>query len=210
MTAAGGTSNALMLNIIALAANELPTVRIYEPYGDLYAGGEPITFSATANDADGYVQKMELVENNTVLATAYSSYIGVSKVFSGGQHTVTVRATDNRGGIGEASVSFYVTANPNSPFINAWSGMTSALKAGNVDGAISFLTARAAERYKPVFQALLPNMTTIINGWSSLELISATADFGEYVISTPNRTGRSLFFVYFVKDGNGNILIDSM
>ncbi len=210
VNAEGGESNVLTVNIVAPGPNELPEVRIFQPYGNFYTGGEPITFSAAAYDADGFVQKIELVENNTVLMTEYSSNFGTERLFSGGQHTVIGRATDNRGGIGEASVSFYVTADPNSPFITAWSGMTNALQSGNVDAAVSFLTARAAERYRPIFQALLPNMATIISGWSSLELVGATQDFGEYVISTPTATGRSLFFVYFVKDANGNILIDSM
>ena len=171
----------------------------------------PITFSANAYDPDGEVVKMELVENNAVLASQLASYLNVDLVLSGGQHNVIVRATDNRGGIGEASVSFYVRPNlADAAFVEAWRGMSNALKSGNLDAAVSFLTTSAAVRYRPVFQALLPNMTNIINSWSNLERITATEDFGEYVISTPKVGGRSLFFVYFVKDSNGNVLIDSM
>ena len=209
--AAGGISNVLMISVITLAPNQLPVVQIYQPYGDLYPGDMPITFSANAYDPDGEVVKMELVENNAVLASQLASYLNVDLVLSGGQHNVIVRATDNRGGIGEASVSFYVRPNlADAAFVEAWRGMSNALKSGNLDAAVSFLTTSAAVRYRPVFQALLPNMTTIINSWSNLERITATEDFGEYVISTPKVGGRSLFFVYFVKDANGNILIDSM
>ena len=154
---------------------------------------------------------MEMVENNVILASQQYANFGVELILPAGQHNITVRATDNRGGVGEASVSFYVQPNlVDAAFVEAWRGMSDALKSGNLDAAVSFLTTSAAVRYRPVFQALLPNMTTIINSWSNLERITATEDFGEYVISTPKVGGRSLFFVYFVKDANGNILIDSM
>ena len=91
-----------------------------------------------------------------------------------------------------------------------WSGITTALGAGNKAAAMQYLRDPAQLKYGPVFDALLPDMTQILASWSSPLTSSLSASIGEYAVITTSAGARQLFLIYFVKEADGVWRLDSM
>ncbi|MEV4314739.1 glycoside hydrolase family 48 protein [Actinocrispum sp. NPDC049592] len=80
-------------------ANKAPSVALTAPTpGTSYQSGQSISMSATASDSDGSVAKVEFLADDVVVATdSTSPYEGTWSGAAVGDHTITARATDNKG-----------------------------------------------------------------------------------------------------------------
>jgi hypothetical protein len=83
--------------------------------------------------------------------------------------------------------------------------MVSALVAGDRDGALTYLSPAAQQKYEPVFDVLLPFMTDIVGSFSELQRVSMSAAINR-TIDDRNR----IFLIYFLRDADGVWRIDSM
>ncbi len=97
--------------------NQSPSVSITSPQqGATFTAGANITITATANDRDGSVTQVEFYQGNTLLATDRTApYSFTWNNVTAGNYTLTARATDNEGGIGNASVSVTVGSGGGGP-----------------------------------------------------------------------------------------------
>ncbi len=108
----GASSTAsVSISVTGTDGNELPQVSITSPQdGDSFSTDATITISANASDIDGTVNKVEFFDGEVLLGedtTAPYSYDWNNA--SEGNHSITVKATDNENGMAEASVSISVT-----------------------------------------------------------------------------------------------------
>lgn len=85
---------------ITVAANALPTVNITDPLeGAIVSAPADVTVTATANDSDGTIAKVEFFDGPTLIGTATTTpYSVVLHNPTVGQHSLTAKATDNEGG----------------------------------------------------------------------------------------------------------------
>ncbi|HEU5478812.1 MAG TPA: Ig-like domain-containing protein, partial [Candidatus Tumulicola sp.] len=93
----GGTDR----NVVAKAANKLPTVTLTAPIaGSVFASGSDVTISASASDSDGTIVRVEFYRNgSTLIGTASTSpYTIVWSKAVTGSHSLTARAYDDRKG----------------------------------------------------------------------------------------------------------------
>ncbi|HET9728831.1 MAG TPA: Ig-like domain-containing protein, partial [Acidimicrobiia bacterium] len=93
----GGTDR----NVVAKAANKLPTVTLTAPIaGSVFASGSDVTISASASDSDGTIARVEFYRNgSTLIGTASTSpYTIVWSKAVTGSHSLTARAYDDRKG----------------------------------------------------------------------------------------------------------------
>lgn len=97
--------------------NQPPSVSITSPQqGATFTVGDNITITATASDSDGSVTQVEFYQGNTLLATDMTApYSFTWNNVTAGNYTLTARATDNEGGIGNASVSVSVGSGGGGP-----------------------------------------------------------------------------------------------
>ncbi|HET7629873.1 MAG TPA: Ig-like domain-containing protein, partial [Candidatus Saccharimonadales bacterium] len=91
-----------------------------------------------------------------------------------------------------------------------WTGLNWALKIGDKGAAMHYLDYTAQNKYGPVFDALLPYMPNIIGSYSPLAQASVASDFSEYAIRRTSNGQDRLFFIDFIKDGDGVWRLDSM
>ena len=99
----------------SLEMNE-PQVRITSPASPLSfltLGGASqtgdIVVTATANDPDGTVEKVEFYDGNTLIETLHAApYTVTLKNLKAGSHTIKVVATDNEGITGQAQIAISV------------------------------------------------------------------------------------------------------
>jgi hypothetical protein len=117
---------------------------------------------------------------------------------------------------GNASVAGYslVKSTPVDPqdalFQSIWDGVNAALLAGDEAGALTFLTPGAQEKYRPVFDVLLPDMPQIIASYSPLRQVSVSSAIGEYAITRVIEGKNQLFLIYFLKGDDGVWRLDAM
>lgn len=118
VTATEGTATAASeVRQFTVAANNPPTVTLTSPAeGSLFASGESITVSATADDTDGAIASVEFFDGTISLGTSASSPYTTTITVSAGNHTFTAVATDDGGAKTTSSpVHVFVGSAPMAP-----------------------------------------------------------------------------------------------
>ena len=134
------------------------------------------------------------------------------EVSEAGAYPVTVEATNVHGAVTSRSFVFIAyDKNVLDQKIRAlWGGLTEALVAGNKQQALDYFSAGAKTRYSDIFDDLINDFPEIIGSFSELQSAEITDAYGEYAINRMIDGNNKLFFIYFVKDGNGIWRIESM
>jgi hypothetical protein len=90
-----------------------------------------------------------------------------------------------------------------------WSSMISALSSANIAEAVNNISSGSQEKYQDIFQNLAPNMTSIVSGFSSLQVVEIHQNYVECAITRQIEGDTRVFMIYFVRE-NGVWKIDSM
>ncbi|MFC6088863.1 glycoside hydrolase family 48 protein [Saccharothrix lopnurensis] len=87
--------------------NTAPSVTLNSPTaGQTFQTGQAIPLAATASDSDGTVAKVDFLSDGVVVATDTSSpYSATWSGASVGEHAITARATDDKGGVTNSSIA---------------------------------------------------------------------------------------------------------
>ncbi|MDL2143844.1 Ig-like domain-containing protein [Flavobacterium tructae] len=90
---------------VSVKVNQLPTVNITAPSNNtIYAAPATFDISATANDTDGSIDKVEFYNGSTLLGTVNASpYTFNWKNIAAGTYTLTAKAYDNNGDVAASS-----------------------------------------------------------------------------------------------------------
>jgi hypothetical protein len=91
-----------------------------------------------------------------------------------------------------------------------WSGFTAALTTGERERAMTFLTAGAQAKYRPVFDALAADLSQIFASFSSLQLSEISPEISEYGVVRDKNGVAYLYLIYFVRDYYGVWRLDSL
>lgn len=107
----GATTASDIVNVIVDAP---PTISIVSPTNNaVVSPNVTVTITANATDADGTISKVEFLDGTTLISTATAApYTATLTNLSLGAHTLTARATDDRG---VATTSATVTVNVDMP-----------------------------------------------------------------------------------------------
>jgi hypothetical protein len=84
-----------------------------------------------------------------------------------------------------------------------WTGMLNALGLGQKATALSYLDPIAGARYGPVFDALLPQMSSIVSSFSTPVTARITADFAEFIVNRSIQGVDNAFFIYMLRNRDG-------
>jgi hypothetical protein len=91
-----------------------------------------------------------------------------------------------------------------------WSGMTTALLAGDKDAALAFVSRGAREKYGLVFDVLIPHMADILPTHSPLQPYSIGADVAEYFLTRVVDGETRIFLIGFSRGTDGVWYVDGM
>jgi sugar lactone lactonase YvrE len=91
-----------------------------------------------------------------------------------------------------------------------WAGLTGRLRAGDVDGALTYLAPAIHARFRRVFEALGPVLPAVAAGFGQLEVLEQVGDIAEAAIVQVENGVPMLYFVYLHRDGLGRWLIEEM
>lgn len=97
----GGVTTSAPVSVTVGLPNALPVVQLTAPaVGASYFAPAAVQVAATASDADGTIATVEFLRNGVVEATVTSApYAATLANVPAGTHSLTARATDDRGGI---------------------------------------------------------------------------------------------------------------
>ena len=132
--------------------------------------------------------------------------------YTAGVYTATVTATDSLGRVVQRRFAINAEANPDSKLASVFNGMTSRLRAGDVDGAASFFTGGAADQYRDLFTALKQagTLTTAVDGLGTLQGSTVGPDFGELILTRDSPNGPIAFPIWFLRGPDGIWRIEGM
>lgn len=116
---------------------------------------------------------------------------------------------------GSATELFHLTqvtdvATAEQPFQQLLGNLRSALVAQNIVRALSYFTADAQMRYRPVLERIATELPSVANAWSQPQALSIGSELAEFAITRNVQETPYVFRVVFLKDGDGTWKIDSM
>lgn len=179
-------------------------------------GFAPLTVTVAVTSQGGAaVAKVEIdpdgngAIDGTILAAPWETTV---QYLSSATVNLVVRVTDTAGGVYTETVPIVITdkAALDQRVRAVWTGMTAALTASDIAGALTFLDPLARQRYAPVFSLLQPEFATIVGTFSSLQGVSLTQDFGEYAVNRVIDGQNRIYFIYFGLNGDGVWRLGSM
>ena len=74
---------------------------------------------------------------------------------------------------------------------------------GNVEAALTHITAKGRPKYGAVFEALLPHMEEIVASYSILQRLTITDSMAEFAVNRYINNTNRIFLIYFLRDGDG-------
>jgi hypothetical protein len=124
----------------------------------------------------------------------------------------TVRVTDQQSTIYTATTVVLAddpTAVTNR-FQGLWAAFKARLQAGDVAGAMAFLSVTIQPRMQAVFQELGSALPMVADGLGQLDVTDQAGSLAEAVLVQEEPEGASLYFIHFRRDSLGRWLIDEM
>jgi RHS repeat-associated protein len=133
---------------VSIIVNTAPTVSITSPAAStVFTAPTNITVNAAALDSDGTIAKVEFFDGSTLVGNATAAPYSATIVnAAGGTHSLTAKATDNRGTVTtSAAVSVFVDAPPtvsitapaNNAVVSAPASITITATASDLDGTVT-------------------------------------------------------------------------
>jgi hypothetical protein len=190
-------------SIITIRTNQPPTVALTSPANSSTFGtNDVITLSASANDPDGAISRVQFFDGSKLLATAAATPYSVVSSFAVGSHTLTAQATDNQGAV-VASAPVAISVRKNFKSGTSAAGAPPSIQLVN-------LTAGAMLSQPVALQALASDTDGTV---TSVEFFAADTSMGvstnaPFSISVPMTPG--LYSFYAVATDNDGLVTASV
>jgi hypothetical protein len=170
-------------------------VRITSPAPDTLVERPAIYVFGEASAPAG----IQSITVNGIAAQANDGLFVTLIPLASGGNLITATLVDLAGNT--ASDSIAVTRqDPSSPdFLGMWAALKDALRSGNIETALGFITVKSRERYRGIFTALGPELSQIDLILTNINPIAIRQEDAEFEMF---RSGRS-FEIFFVRDDDG-------
>jgi len=173
----GGVTTSVPVSVSVGPPNAVPSVQITAPAANAsYLDPATVQVTATASDSDGTIAKVEFLRNGVVAATVTAApYAATLANVPAGTHSLTARATDDRGGV-TTSAAVSITVRPlsvriDSPFSGAGINSNHVLVRGRID-APAYSGVKLGEHTAAVDAA--GNFATLVPLQGGTNLLTAT------------------------------------
>ncbi len=129
-----------------------------------------------------------------------------------GVYLPIVTATDSLGRVVQHRFAVLADADPDVKLRATFNAMLDRLRAGDVDGAMAFITGGAAPQYRDLFNALKDagQLTEAADTLGTLRGSTVGADLGELILSRETAEGTVAFPIWFLRGADGIWRIEGM
>jgi hypothetical protein len=215
ITSQGGQSSSQTINITS--SGKSPFVVTVDPD----EGFAPLTAKFTVTNrgsaAFGSVE-FDFEDNGTTDFTAVpSSFVNgvfsVQALYGAGTWTASIRVKDTNGIVTHSSKLTIVAFPPaalEGMLRGVYTGMLDRLRLGDIAGALTAVTDSVYDKYSAVFQALQPDLRSIVDQLGSVEDVTFGMDIAEYSIVRDTANGPQRFYVYLIRGADGIWRIEGM
>ena len=215
ITSQGGQSATQTINITS--SGQSPFVVAVDPD----EGFAPLTtkFTVTNRRSVGFGSvEFDFDDNGTTDFTAVPAYfvngvLTVQTLYAAGTWTAAVRVKDTSGTVihlSKVSVVAFPPAAFESVLRGVYTDMLDRLRAGDISGALTAMTDAVYDKYSAVFQALQPDLRTIVDQLGSVEDVTFGMDMAEYSIVRDTADGPQRFLIYLIRGADGIWRIEGM
>lgn len=129
-----------------------------------------------------------------------------------GLYFPTVTATDGRGGRVAVTTLVHVKSPAafEAQFAGVWSGFKDRLAAGDIPGALEYLSPAIRPQFEDILQTLRPSLGAIAEGLEDIVPLDQADDLAEAAVLREEDGRSALYFIYFRRDGLGRWVIEEM
>ena len=129
-----------------------------------------------------------------------------------GVYTPVVTATDSLGRTVQRRFAVNAEADPDLKLRAVFNAMLDRLRAGDVDGAMAFITGGAAPQYRDLFNALKDagQLPEAVDALGTLRGSTVGPDLGELILSRETAEGTVAFPIWFLRGADGIWRIEGM
>jgi len=129
-----------------------------------------------------------------------------------GVYTPIVTATDSFGRVVQRRFAVLADPNPDVKLRGTFNAMLDSLRAGDVDGALQFITGGASAQYAALFNGLKQagKLTDAVNALGTLRGSTVGPDFGEVILTRDTPSGTVAFPIWFLRGPDGVWRIEGM
>ena len=148
-------------------------------------------------------------DGNGTIDFSSSKFENVSYTYTKEQlYYPTLTVTDEQGS--RHTSSALVNVFPIPDFQGKWNGMKAALAKGDIEGALLYISDGAKEKYRRVFNDLIPDLAAISSQLKEVVLVSLDGDLAECATNRFQGGKDYLYLIYFIRDNDGLWKIDAM
>jgi hypothetical protein len=116
-------------------------------------------------------------------------------------HFPTLKVTDDSGIKTAATTPVNVMVLPD--LVEKWSSMKDALRMGDVETALSFVAFESRDRFREIWQAIIPELSTIDSILPEIELVDVYRTSAEFQAVRSEDGVEERFYVLFIRDLDG-------
>jgi hypothetical protein len=91
-----------------------------------------------------------------------------------------------------------------------WAGLKNALNGGNATAAVQLYAPQTQAKYQQIFSDLGAAMKTITSTWADPILISSDDNYAEYAVRQTVDGQARMYLISFIRDAQGNWVIEEM
>lgn len=200
-------------NVSVAAAGEPPPLALWSNFA---SGVSPlsVTFKPQTDGIAPVEYRYDFDGDGVVDNTAVTDDVISFSYPNPGVYRATVTALDNAGQTYVAGKVIVVQdkASVDALLSSRWSGMSSSLQSGDVDGSLEGIAFGRRDKYRSIFTPLLPQLSTIFTSTSYPEFIKAEGSIAQYRVKR-NQSWNGVqqtisYYVWFVQDSDGVWRID--
>jgi PKD repeat protein len=151
--------------------------------------------------------------DGTIDATTISASTSLQHTYAApGLYQARFTATDTQGTVHVAVQPIVVVsvASMDTMLRGVYSGAMASLRSRNVEGALRSFTASAAARYQEAFNALGPELPSVVDQLGTLQEGTISDGYAEYLLVRNTPDGPQGFLIYMIKGEDGVWRIDTM
>jgi PKD repeat protein len=217
------------VNILAVIATTATGVTVTQTINVVSSGVSPMQVSASAVNGIAPLTVNFIIQNNTTNTianidadfngdgvsdlTTFDPAVPLQFTYTKpGTYIVHIGITDSAGNTTTSTQAIVVQSvtSIDNMLRGIYVGMLDNLKNGNVDGALTAVTAGVYEKYKAVFNTLKPKLPFIVDQLGTIQDGTIGNKMAEYVIMRNTSSGPQGFLMYFILGEDGVWRIDAM
>lgn len=174
---------------------------------------QTVSFAVTNNTVTNIQSIQADFDGNGTVDLTTPNPAGIQNTYTAaGVYRASITVQDSQGAnhISQQTIVVNAAADMDTMLRGIYNNMLGRLRVGAIDGALNYVTGGVTDKYRAVFTALKPNLSSIVDSLGTIQGGTISGNMAEYVVVRNTANGQQAFPVYFLKGEDGVWRIDGM